>query len=118
MAQALRFYGSVGVTVTGITIQNSPQCHLKFDNCAGVQVFNMSISSPGNSINTDGIHLQNSRDVSIHHTDLSCGNSPSPSERERWVRSSSAESRTREAHMRTLWMQETTACPYKRGART
>ncbi|CAA7402282.1 unnamed protein product [Spirodela intermedia] len=70
---ALRFYGSVGVTVTGITIQNSPQCHLKFDNCAGVEVFNMSISSPGNSINTDGIHLQNSRDVSIHHTDLSCG---------------------------------------------
>ncbi|CAA6665548.1 unnamed protein product [Spirodela intermedia] len=49
---ALRFYGSVGVTVTGITIQNSPQCHLKFDNCAGVEVFNMSISSPGNSINT------------------------------------------------------------------
>ncbi|KAK9108102.1 hypothetical protein Syun_024113 [Stephania yunnanensis] len=70
---ALRFYGSYNVIVTGITIQNSPQCHLKFDNCIGVQVFNMSISSPGDSINTDGIHLQNSKDVLIHSTNLACG---------------------------------------------
>ncbi|KAK9119730.1 hypothetical protein Scep_017823 [Stephania cephalantha] len=70
---ALRFYGSYNVKVTGITIQNSPQCHLKFDNCIGVQVFNMSVSSPGDSINTDGIHLQNSKDVLIHSTNLACG---------------------------------------------
>ncbi|KAG6536942.1 hypothetical protein ZIOFF_002020 [Zingiber officinale] len=70
---ALRFYGSYNVTITGITIQNSPQCHLKFDNCEAVQVFNMTINSPGTSLNTDGIHLQNSRDVMIHHTNMSCG---------------------------------------------
>jgi polygalacturonase len=70
---ALRFYGSYNVTVTGITIQNSPQCHLKFDNCESVAVYNISISSPGDSINTDGIHLQNSKDVNIHHSNLSCG---------------------------------------------
>ncbi|KAK8613823.1 hypothetical protein V6N13_101579 [Hibiscus sabdariffa] len=71
---ALRFYGSFNVTVTGITIRNSPQCHLKFDNCIGVVVHDMSISSPGDSPNTDGIHLQNSKDVLIHGTDLACGN--------------------------------------------
>ncbi|XP_010533949.1 PREDICTED: polygalacturonase At1g48100-like [Tarenaya hassleriana] len=70
---ALRFYGSFNVTVTGITIQNSPQCHLKFDNCVGVLVHDMSVSSPGDSPNTDGIHLQNSKDVLIHGTTLSCG---------------------------------------------
>ncbi|PKA66577.1 Polygalacturonase [Apostasia shenzhenica] len=70
---AVRFYGSYNVTVTGIMIQNSPQCHLKFDNCEAVHVFNMSVSSPGSSLNTDGIHLQNSKDVSIHHCNLSCG---------------------------------------------
>ncbi|XP_059656129.1 polygalacturonase At1g48100-like isoform X2 [Cornus florida] len=70
---ALRFYGSFNVTVTGITIQNSPQCHLKFDNCAGVLVYNMSVSSPGDSPNTDGIHLQNSQDVLIHSANLACG---------------------------------------------
>ncbi|KDP26605.1 hypothetical protein JCGZ_17763 [Jatropha curcas] len=70
---ALRFYGSFNATVTGITIQNSPQCHLKFDNCMGVVVHDISISSPGNSPNTDGIHLQNSRDVLIHSSNLACG---------------------------------------------
>lgn len=74
LCQALRFYGSYNVTVTGITIQNSPQCHLKFDNCEAVKVFNMTVNSPGNSLNTDGIHLQNSRSVVIHHVDLACGN--------------------------------------------
>lgn len=75
LKQAVRFYGSFDVTVTGITIQNSPQCHLKFDNCVGVSVYNFKVSSPGDSPNTDGIHLQNSKDVLIHTTDLSCGNS-------------------------------------------
>jgi len=73
--QALRFYGSFNVVVAGITIVNSSQCHLKFDNCQGVMVHDVTISSPENSLNTDGIHLQNSKDVSIHHTNLACGNS-------------------------------------------
>ncbi|OIV94511.1 hypothetical protein TanjilG_25573 [Lupinus angustifolius] len=71
--QALRFYGSFNTTVTGITIQNSPQCHLKFDNCNGVLVHNVSVSSPGDSPNTDGIHLQNSKNVVIHSSKLACG---------------------------------------------
>ncbi|XP_073281377.1 polygalacturonase At1g48100-like [Primulina huaijiensis] len=70
---ALRFYGSRDVTVTGITIQNSQQTHLKFDSCIGVQVFGISISSPGDSPNTDGIHLQNSQNVVIHTASVACG---------------------------------------------
>ncbi|KAL5796989.1 hypothetical protein ACOSQ2_001809 [Xanthoceras sorbifolium] len=70
---ALRFYGSNGVTVTGITIQNSPQTHLKFDDCTSVQVFDFTTSSPGDSPNTDGIHLQNSQDVVIYGSTLACG---------------------------------------------
>lgn len=73
--QALRFYGSKSVTVTGITILNSPRTHLKFDNCVSVQVFDINISSPGDSPNTDGIHLQNSEDVVIYRSNLACGNS-------------------------------------------
>lgn len=70
---ALRFYGSYNVTVQTITIQNSPQCHLKFDSCTTVEVSNITISSPGNSPNTDGVHLQNSDDVEIHHSMIGCG---------------------------------------------
>lgn len=65
------------MTVTGITIQNSPQCHLKFDNCMGVTVFNTTVSSPSDSPNTAGIHLQNSWDVLIDSVKLACGNTNS-----------------------------------------
>ncbi|KAJ3692490.1 hypothetical protein LUZ60_012840 [Juncus effusus] len=70
---AVRFYGSYNVRVTGITIRNSPQFHLKFDTCQSVEVHGITISSPGNSPNTDGIHLQNSVSVTIHNSNLSCG---------------------------------------------
>ncbi|GJR15344.1 polygalacturonase-like protein [Tanacetum coccineum] len=70
---ALKIVGGSDVTVTGITIQNSPLFHLTFDNCDGVLVYDISISSPGDSPNTDGIHLTSSKNVIIHHTNLACG---------------------------------------------
>ncbi|RYR07215.1 hypothetical protein Ahy_B05g074527 [Arachis hypogaea] len=70
---ALRFYGSDGVTVAGITIQNSQQTHIKFDSCTNVQVFDINVSSPADSPNTDGIHLQNSQTVLIYSSTLACG---------------------------------------------
>uniref|UniRef100_A0A803PGM8 Polygalacturonase n=1 Tax=Cannabis sativa TaxID=3483 RepID=A0A803PGM8_CANSA len=70
---ALRFYSSNDVTVKNIKIINSPQCHLKFDSSKRIKVDNITISSPENSPNTDGIHLQNSQDVEIHHSNIGCG---------------------------------------------
>ncbi|XP_027152626.1 polygalacturonase At1g48100-like [Coffea eugenioides] len=70
---ALRFYSSYNVTVRDIKIINSPNCHLKFDNSRGVRVNNITISAPETSLNTDGIHLQNSQDVEIHHSNIGCG---------------------------------------------
>ena len=73
--QALRFYSSYDVTVRDIKIINSPQCHLKFDSSKGVTVNNITISSPEDSLNTDGIHLQNTQDVEIQHSSIGCGKS-------------------------------------------
>ncbi|XP_047326375.1 polygalacturonase At1g48100-like [Impatiens glandulifera] len=70
---ALRFYGSTDITVTGIKIQNSPQTHLKFDSCTKVKVSDITVSSPSNSPNTDGIHLQNTQNVLIQTSTLACG---------------------------------------------
>lgn len=52
---------------------SGPYCHLKFGNCNGVLVYSLRVSSPGDSPNADGIHLQNSQNVLIHTTGLSCG---------------------------------------------
>ena len=73
--QALRFYSSYDVTVRDIKIINSPQCHLKFDSSKGVKVNNITISSPEDSLNTDGIHLQKTQDVEIQHSSIGCGKS-------------------------------------------
>ncbi|KAF8696629.1 hypothetical protein HU200_036247 [Digitaria exilis] len=69
----VRFYSSYNVTVRNIRISNSPQCHLKFDSSGGIKVKNITISSPGDSPNTDGIHLQNTRDVEIRSSSIACG---------------------------------------------
>ena len=69
----MRFYASEDVTVRDITIKDSPQVHLKFDNSRGIIVNNINILAPGNSPNTDGIHLQNSRDVEIMHSNIGTG---------------------------------------------
>ncbi|KAI3795964.1 hypothetical protein L1987_38625 [Smallanthus sonchifolius] len=70
---ALRFYASEDILVRDITIKNSPQVHLKFDNSRGVKVENITVLAPGNSPNTDGIHLQNTRDVEILHSNIGTG---------------------------------------------
>ncbi|GMY26275.1 polygalacturonase At1g48100-like [Fagus crenata] len=70
---ALRFYSSNDVTVRDIKIIDSPQCHLKFDSSRGVKVSKITISSPEDSLNTDGIHLQNTQDVEIEHSNIGCG---------------------------------------------
>ncbi|XP_022775590.1 polygalacturonase At1g48100 [Durio zibethinus] len=70
---ALRFYSSFNVTVRDIKMINSPQCHLKFDSSGGIKVNNITISSPESSPNTDGIHLQDTQDVEIQHSDIGCG---------------------------------------------
>lgn len=73
--QLIRFYSSFNVTVRNIQITNSPQCHLKFDSSGSIKVKDITISSPGDSLNTDGIHLQNTRDVEIRSSNIGCGKS-------------------------------------------
>ncbi|KAK1297804.1 hypothetical protein QJS10_CPB14g00086 [Acorus calamus] len=70
---ALRFYQSYNVTVRDIKIIDSPQCHLKFDSSRVIKVQNITIVSPGDSPNTDGVHLQNTHDVEIWNSSIGCG---------------------------------------------
>ncbi|OEL36747.1 Polygalacturonase [Dichanthelium oligosanthes] len=70
---AVRVFQGANVTMTGITIRNSPRFHLTFDTCRAVEVHDVSVSSPGDSPNTDGIHLSSSVGVSIHRSTIACG---------------------------------------------
>ena len=65
---------SSNLVVSSLTIQNSPQFHMKFDGCEGVLIEKLSISSPKLSPNTDGIHIENTKSVGIYDSQIANGN--------------------------------------------
>ncbi|XP_010921359.1 polygalacturonase At1g48100 [Elaeis guineensis] len=70
---ALRFFMSSNLTVRGLKIQNSPQFHVRFDNCKNVTIDSIVITSPALSPNTDGIHVENTETVGIYNSVISNG---------------------------------------------
>ncbi|CAA6653638.1 unnamed protein product [Spirodela intermedia] len=54
-----------GLTVNNLRFKNAQQMHVTFAKCANVQISRLTISAPGNSPNTDGIHVSGSTDVKI-----------------------------------------------------
>ncbi|PKA51536.1 Polygalacturonase [Apostasia shenzhenica] len=69
----IRFFMSSNVTVRDLSIENSPQFHIKFDGCSGVHIDGLSINSPALSPNTDGIHIQDTKNVGIYNSMISNG---------------------------------------------
>ncbi|KAL8166325.1 hypothetical protein V2J09_007824 [Rumex salicifolius] len=70
---AIRFFGGTNLTLQSLKFINSPEFHIRFDNCQTVHVDSLVIKSPGNSPNTDGIHVENTVDVTIHNSVISNG---------------------------------------------
>lgn len=71
--QTLAFYNSNNVTISGLTSQDSQMFHILFDGCHNAKLQGVKISAPGNSPNTDGIHLQSSTDVTILNSHIGTG---------------------------------------------
>ncbi|KAG2726772.1 hypothetical protein I3843_01G124000 [Carya illinoinensis] len=69
----IRFCMSSNLVVSGLQIQNSPQFHIKFNDCEGILVEKLSISSPKLSPNTDGIHIENTKGVGIYNSLIANG---------------------------------------------
>ncbi|KAL5732148.1 hypothetical protein ACHQM5_004801 [Ranunculus cassubicifolius] len=56
-----------------LKIINSGEMHIVIDNSVGVQISSMTITAPDNSPNTDGIHLQGSKQIQILNTVIGTG---------------------------------------------
>ncbi|KAG8369913.1 hypothetical protein BUALT_Bualt14G0062800 [Buddleja alternifolia] len=72
-ARSLAFYNSKNIIVNGLTSLNSQTFHVLFDRCQNAKIVNMKITAPGNSPNTDGIHLERSSGVSIMNSHIGTG---------------------------------------------
>ncbi|GLJ10104.1 hypothetical protein SUGI_0122220 [Cryptomeria japonica] len=70
---AVHFGNCSRVTVTGLTITNSPNFHLTFNDCEAVKIRALIIFSPEYSPNTDGIDIGTSKHFDVRHCIVSTG---------------------------------------------
>ncbi|CAN0927148.1 unnamed protein product [Linum grandiflorum] len=70
---SLGFSFSKNVLVSGLTSLNSQMFHIVINYCDKVKLKGVKVSAPGNSPNTDGIHVQMSTGVSIVGTRIGTG---------------------------------------------
>ncbi|CAK9147123.1 unnamed protein product [Ilex paraguariensis] len=60
-------------SLSNIRFTNSPQTHVLVRGCNGLKVDNVLIQSPGNSPNTDGVHIHASRNLVITNSKIGSG---------------------------------------------
>lgn len=70
---ALTIDQSSSIEVNGLTIQNSQQMHFAISRSQSVRIFNVVVSAPEDSPNTDGIHLTASTNVVIQNSKIGTG---------------------------------------------
>ncbi|KAF9604033.1 hypothetical protein IFM89_001393 [Coptis chinensis] len=61
----IRFQRASNATVSNITLLNSKQYHMNFLDSSNIVVSHINITAPGNSPNTDGIHISQSSNIEI-----------------------------------------------------
>ncbi|KAG8061324.1 hypothetical protein GUJ93_ZPchr0003g18348 [Zizania palustris] len=70
---ALSFHTCNNLRVDGLKMLNSQQIHVSVEDCTGVQVAHLSITAPGTSPNTDGIHVTHSSNVQVRDCTIKTG---------------------------------------------
>ncbi|KAI3713845.1 hypothetical protein L1987_72431 [Smallanthus sonchifolius] len=70
---ALTIDQSTNIEVNGLTVQNSQQMHFTVSRSESVRIFNVLVSAPEDSPNTDGIHLTASKNVVIQNSKIGTG---------------------------------------------
>ncbi|KAJ8431864.1 hypothetical protein Cgig2_023508 [Carnegiea gigantea] len=71
--QNVKFLGCNETSLSGIHFINSSQTHVNLVGCDVFHIDELTIEAPGNSPNTDGIHLQHARNIIITNTQIGTG---------------------------------------------
>ncbi|KAK7405645.1 hypothetical protein VNO78_07207 [Psophocarpus tetragonolobus] len=71
--QVIAFNSCNKLSVSDLSIVNSPKTHLKISNCQGAHFSYISISAPGSSPNTDGIDISDSKNIIITNSKIASG---------------------------------------------
>ncbi|XXG89455.1 hypothetical protein AAC387_Pa12g1441 [Persea americana] len=87
-ATSLTFSNAEGILINGLTSINSQLYHVVINGCRDVRMEDLKIVAPGDSPNTDGIHVQRSTGVVVFGTGIKTGDdciSVGPGTRNLWV---------------------------------
>ncbi|XWS56273.1 hypothetical protein CRYUN_Cryun09bG0071700 [Craigia yunnanensis] len=71
--KALTFRENQHLVVTNLNIQDAQQMHVSFDKCVDVQASDLVVTAPGDSPNTDGIHVSNTQNILIASSTIGTG---------------------------------------------
>ncbi|XP_007026504.2 PREDICTED: polygalacturonase [Theobroma cacao] len=72
-ATSLSISNSKNIVIMGLTSLNSQMFHIVINGCHNVKMQGVKVSAPGNSPNTDGIHVQLSSSVTILNSRIQTG---------------------------------------------
>ncbi|KAF7851384.1 hypothetical protein BT93_L4055 [Corymbia citriodora subsp. variegata] len=87
-ATSLLISNSQNILVSGLTSLNSQMFHIVINGCQNVKMQGMKVSAPGNSPNTDGIHIGASTGFTILNSKIGTGDdciSIGPSSNNLWI---------------------------------
>ncbi|KAJ4898345.1 Polygalacturonase QRT2 [Raphanus sativus] len=70
---AVTFVECNNLMVRNIRLENAQQMHMRIQKCENVKALNLMVTSPGDSPNTDGIHVTGSRNILIQNSIIRTG---------------------------------------------
>ncbi|KAJ9158788.1 hypothetical protein P3X46_024335 [Hevea brasiliensis] len=70
---AVTFNECNNLIVSNLGFKNAQQMHLRFESCINVSAVNLTVTAPGNSPNTDGIHVTGTQNIIIRNCVIGTG---------------------------------------------
>ncbi|KAJ7949176.1 polygalacturonase-like [Quillaja saponaria] len=70
---AVTFFACNNLRVRNLRIKNAQQMHLTFQNCVNVKASNLVVTAPGDSPNTDGIHISETQNILLQKCVIGTG---------------------------------------------
>ncbi|XP_010504680.1 PREDICTED: polygalacturonase ADPG1 [Camelina sativa] len=70
---ALTLYNLRNLNMKNLRVRDAQQIQVSIENCNNVDVNNVVVSAPGDSPNTDGIHITNTKNIRVSKSDIGTG---------------------------------------------
>lgn len=71
--QALTLYNLENLNVKNLRVRDAQQIQISIEKCNNINVKNVKITAPGDSPNTDGIHIVATKNIQISNSDIGTG---------------------------------------------